>query len=350
MQITGPQPPSSPRSPAGSETETRPAASGPARVRGEAGDGPLQAALRNALPRQLPLSTVLAGLLAASGGSRHPALPAEVLQQMQRLLERLPQREAVTRADGLRQALADSGLFLEARLAEALRAGQPSTQLARQLAGDLKGGLLGLLSLLLGQAGGGKPVPALVHGGETPPPLPHAQPVAQPRVPPPGQPPEGLSLPRQLQQLLRQVDAGIARIQLSQLASIAEDDDGTRHWLLDLPLRDGERIDVLQLRIEQRRKRRESGERGLWSVALALELPDLGPVHARVSLGGGTVSARFWAERDDTARLFDRHLGELQQRLRQAGLEVGQLAAHHGAPPAAESGPALPRTLLDEQA
>ncbi len=316
----------------------------------------VQQALRDALPRQLPLSSLLSSLQAIAGGNDPGShkLPTAVLQQVQRILDRLPRRDGVAQAEGLQQALANSGLLFEARLAEALRTNQPFTQTAQQLGGDLKGGLLGLLSLLLGlriPAGAGdRPSQgAQRHPADVPPPLPNSQPFAQPRQPTGAAALRNLSLPQQLRELLRQVDGGLARIQLSQLASLGEDDN-RRGWLLDLPLRHGDQFDLLQIRIDEERggKGRKAASR--WSVSLAVELEGLGEIHMRVSLGGGAVSATFWAADARSAELFEQHLGELQQRLQAAGLRVGKLSARHGSPQAAGDGPSLPYVLLDEEA
>lgn len=332
-----------------------------------------ETAIRNTLPRQLPLTEVLANLQALSNATRQRegGLPPDVLQQIQRLLAQLPQHNAVSQAEGLQQALARSGIFLEAQLSEALRAQQPFAQTARQISGDLKGGLLGLLTILLGLRTpanmGDKSAQNVPDNGQNkpanaPPPLPNNQPFAQPRMPINAASLLNLSqhdLPQLLQALLRQVEGGLARIQLSQLASGSAEDDGKRSWLLDLPLRHGDQIDVLQIRIEEEHRRRNKHTETLWSVALAFELEGLGAIHARVSLSGDAadgkntnkkVSATFWAEQDHTAELFEQHMQLLQQRLQQAGLSVGNLATHHGTPPPADNKPTLPYVLLDLQA
>ncbi len=315
-----------------------------------------QQAVRDALPRQLPLSSLLAQLQAIVGAddSRGSKLPAEVLQQVRRILDQLPRHDGVGRADGLQQALANSGIFLEARLAEALRTRQPFAQTAQQLSGDLKGGLLGLLSLLLGlriPAGATAPSThgAQKHPADVPPPLPNSQPFAQSRLPASAASLLNLSLPQQLQELLRQVDGSLARIQLSQLAANSED-DGRRSWLLDLPLRHGDQLDLLQIRIDEERGGKGRGSDSLWSITLAVELDGLGEIHIRVTLTGGVISATFWAGDNRTAELFEQHLGELQQRLRAAGLCVGNLSTRHGSPQTADERPALPYVLLDEKA
>ncbi len=318
-----------------------------------------QQAVRDALPRQLPLSSLLAHLHAITSTTRSK-LPVEIQQQIQQMLDRLPRLDGVGQAAGLQLALANSGIFFEARLAEALRSNLTFTQTAQQLGGDLKGGLLGLLSLLLGLGLGlGLRMPSGATALSTrrgqrrltdvPPPLPNSQPFAQPRMPANAASLLNLGLPQQLQELLRQVDGSLARIQLSQLAANAED-DGRRSWLLDLPLRHGDQFDLLQIRIDKERGGKGQGADSLWSITLAVELDGLGEIHIRVTLSGGVVSATFWAENDHTTKLFTRHLDELQQRLQAAGLHVGSLNARCGSPQTADERPSLPYILLDEEA
>ncbi len=116
------------------------------------------------------------------------------------------------------------------------------------------------------------------------------------------------------------------------------------------PLRHGEQIDVLQIRIDEERRGKGKDADNLWTVALAFELEGLGVIHVQVTLISGMIHATFWAEEGPTAELFKQHLTDLQQRLQTAGLNVGQLATHHGAPQTADDMPALPYVLLDVEA
>ncbi|HFD80849.1 MAG TPA: flagellar hook-length control protein FliK [Gammaproteobacteria bacterium] len=151
--------------------------------------------------------------------------------------------------------------------------------------------------------------------------------------------------------LLQQTESVLARIQLQQLAALPrEGERGLLEWLLELPLRRGDVIDLWSLRIvgeEAPRRRKQPGQRR-WSVQLAFDLPGLGPVQAQVRLTGETVSARFWPEQPQTRALFDAHLQELRSALTGAGLEVAELECLQGPLPCAESPETPP--VIDEQA
>ena len=109
-------------------------------------DQVIQQALREFLPKRQPateLATTLDRLLQSAPGSAAAKLPEPVRAAAAGLAQALPQPSRLADAEGLQQAVRDSGLFLEARLATALPAQ------ARELAtADVKGRLLVLVDAL----------------------------------------------------------------------------------------------------------------------------------------------------------------------------------------------------------
>lgn len=279
------------------------------------GTRPEAEAARGLLPRQggwgQAVETVASAL-------RRRLLPEEAAGRARALLRSLPTRASISTPEGLRAALRDSGLFLEARLLA-----QP--QAAPE--GDLKAALLRLRALL----------PA--HGGQAPaggpaaptPPRPGAAPTAQARA-------AALPLPAELSEALgslrRLVEGALARIGLHQLGSREAEGDGGRAWMLELPvLNEDGHYDVLQLRIRADREGRGRGQAaGRWSVELALDLPGLGPLHARIGLQGRRVAASLWLERPESAAAVEAALPELERALRARALEVGALRCRQGRP------------------
>lgn len=310
-------------------------------------------AMRLTLPQQIPLPNVLANIAAAAEASPKlaPELPQAIVDLARQIMNRLPTPSTAATAEGLRQAVEQSGVFFENKLAHSIQSGAPLPPLNT----DLKGGLLSLLStlftLLRGQS---LPSPATTTPAATPqptipPPLPNMPPQPQARAHPTLTP--QLTGQQAMLELLRHVEGGVARVQLSQLASSQPEEDGRRAWLIELPLRNGDYVDVLQLRIERDKDSGDKQRPAPWTVNLAFDLENLGPVHARVTLAAGAVSAVFWTQNEATTALFKQHLHDLHTRLRDAGLTVGNLAAHRGSPPQAEpSARNLPYVLLDVEA
>ncbi len=148
-------------------------------------------------------------------------------------------------------------------------------------------------------------------------------------------------------ELLRQAEAALARVQLHQLASHPRDAErGILEWLLELPVRRGEEIDLWSMRIAREKQDdaapQQEHQRD-WTAQLAFDLPGLGPVQAQVSLRGERVSTRFWTGDETTLPLFREHLAELQNMFGHVGLEVGELDCVPGPMPAGAAAPSLIR-------
>lgn len=294
----------------------------------------LHQALRQALPRQQPLAPAIQAFVRAVADSRlPPSVRALAAQLTAQALE--PRRLAT--ADGLRQAMERSGIFLEARLAASVppttAAALPSSVVKapplpagappaghESVASDLKGLLLRLLHLL--------------------------------RAPTPARPDKDAADPdhaatEALRALTRHAEGALARIELHQLRALPESGEREPSFVLELPFRQGEQLETLTLRI--RREPEADGEpeaRAPWTITLELGDGKSGPLRAVIAWSGEAVSTRFFAARSELAERIGTSLGLLDTRLRAAGLEVGTLEAHTGQ---ATSEERLPQGLLRER-
>lgn len=293
-------------------------------------------AWRQVLPREgdlQPLLTRLTTLLPQQSPGTAPAqtggLPAVIANALQALGTRLPALETLFTAAGLKRALNDSGVFLEANLGQAAARGEPPA-----VANDFKAGLLML-------------VHALHTGGATP----------SPRAPvPPGTAPgpaaaPAEALPPAIATVLKEADAALARVEQQQLANLSRPADPPPALLIEVPLRDGDRHGVLRLQVEPDGSgARTADAEAPWSVTLDFDLAPLGALHARIGVRGDAVSAALWAEQDTTADLVTRHLDELGAALRAAGLTPTALSCQTGSPPAAATVADPGTRLVDERA
>lgn len=333
----------------------------------------LNQSLRATLPKQAPLSPLLANLVwlaRADGGG----LPPAVVETARQLFGSLSTPRDISTGAGLSASLQRSGLFLEARLSQADTAA---------LATDFKAGLLRLRETLLTTEAASTPgkqtqpaspsvaapsltpaqnaaaiearAPAQAHAAlfsdpatSAPPPLrgapPHAQPVTGPTLAEPG------LRAAPATELLNQVQGGLARVQLSQLASLPNSDSSPPAWVLELPVRHAGESHVIQMHIEadaQSSRPEPAGqERKDWTVTLALDLKGLGPLHIKVSVRDEKVSASFWADQGATVELLNQHIGQLRAQMSNAGLEVTSIHCAAGCrPPVRNSQMSAP--LLD---
>ncbi|KPF71035.1 hypothetical protein IP69_08115 [Bosea sp. AAP35] len=311
--------------------------------------GPL---LGPALARQDSLAPLLANLRALSQGSLAVTIPKPLAVLVEGILaQAIPAERRPLTAQGLKTAIATSGLFLEARQAQGA-APAPGT--------DLKAGLQALRTALAplvqalslpetsrsaaadkAPAGIGLPLPTLDPSARATPPRRDgpliAQPIAEPSLMA-GEKPLAI-----VETLLDQTDAALDRITLSQYASLPAEAARTeaqqsQRWLTELPLAFANGVTMLPLQIEKEPPRRESdGTAGpLWRVRFALDVEPMGPLQGVVTLQGRSVGITLWAEREDTSKLLRSASPGLEAALLDAQFEHGAIEIHTGQPRVAQ--------------
>jgi hypothetical protein len=352
-----------------------------------------QAAVAVAVQSSAARQGGLAPLLADIGVAVAVAtLPEPVRQAAERVLALQPTLDETFSADGLKQAVGRSGLFLEAHLAAALDGDAPAPAAdAMPPADDIKAALIVLRNVLKTMlaadpavaraAGGGLPRPAAALAefaratlaplppGSAPPadagaPLDLAQaagrPAAQPAPPPPyrgaptsAQPIAAPSIspdmaPRDIAKvLLGETDAAMARQTLLQAASLPDHlaahagntlnmhvDAAGQRWLFEIPFATPQGSTVAQFEIARDGHRAPAeAAKAAWRARFSLDLEPIGPVHAQIALTGTRAAVTLWAERPDTSAQLRDNAGKLADALRQAELEPGDVLVRAGTPP-----------------
>ncbi len=287
-------------------------------------------ALRHFLPKQQSLTdfSVLLRQLATSTAGKSDA----VSTMIQSALGALSSKDELMSVEGLKRGISNSGVFLEAKLAN----------LPLTLQGDLKGHLLTLADVLqkiqgnqstlssaetihpaAGQAADLSPAKILL---------------------------DGLSGVMN-EVLLNKTEGAIARIVLDQLASLPQNDGKQNVWRIEIPFIDDHHTDSVKLKINRESRANKTSDQANWSVVLELNPPGLGTLHARINLVNDVIDTYLWSDQQTTITLARDHLDQLSTGYTQAGLVVGQLNALEGTPVNAESsGSLLLPTLLDARA
>ncbi|MDZ3993149.1 flagellar hook-length control protein FliK [Pseudomonas sp. Teo4] len=305
--------------------------------------------------RQASLPSLLSTLQQIS---RDPNSNSELRATAERVLSSLPDARQLGDAKTLAQALNNSGGFLEAKLL----GGAPGS-----VATDLKAQLVRLVA----QASTNAPTAAaFVPSAAT---LAQALPVFArsalgmlDRVSP-RQQPGAFPLPSRLlqamesegdlQQLLRLAAAAVSRLQSHALSSLqqtgaTETGNLQTTWQTEIPVRHGQEFVPLQVKLQREETPEQHADRqrhaaepleALWRIELAFDLAPLGPLQVQAQLSQGRLSGQLWAEREQTAQLIERQLGDLRERLLARGLDVGDLECHPGIPPQG------PRTRLEQR-
>ncbi|MFD2649592.1 flagellar hook-length control protein FliK [Devosia albogilva] len=275
-----------------------------------------------ALPRQgaaTALTATLTALVVRTG------LPEPVMKAAQQVLSSRMEFGGATTLTGaaLKQAVANSGVFSEARLAGATNVPAADGKMALLALRDALGKWLGTSQQPIAAAA---PVPPPVRGMTPRARVPDLQPAAAPDP--------AASIEEIGRQALDRSEAALARLRLHQHAALPDADGRPAPAMtLDLPVMVGSYQALLHLQIRQEAESREGGpaERG-WQMRFAINLPAMGEVGAQVSLRAGNVGVMLWATEEATAAALQAEIELLRSGLVAAGLQPGSLLVRHGEP------------------
>ena len=281
-----------------------------------------QQVVRSAMARQLSpqeLRQAVSELRAQASTPRQ----AEALRQLTTIVQESGVRPAQPAATQLQRAIAQSGVFHEARLAAGLPANPADTKVQ----------LLRLLVVLREDL----------------------------KLPPKAERQAGAAIEQQapardmgvdslLNRLIRLVEESIARIQLQQAVALPAEEGQRQAWQLDLPIRLPGETHEAMLRIERDDAGKAGGTPSTWAVNLAFQFDTIGTLQCRIALAGDHVSATFWCERTTTLAHVEQRLPVLRQAFEAQGLDVIRLAGVLGAPPEPLIKVPIPDSLLDERA
>lgn len=282
----------------------------------------VDAARAEAAVRQSGMGALMADVRPALSSA---ALPANLQAAIRQVLAMALPTDTAPSVAMLKAAIARSGLFLEAHIAQ--NPGRPPH--------DLKAALLVLQQVLAASGAVVAPRPPRVSaappskGGVVAAQAPRAA-AAQADDPP----------ERLLQILGEETEQALARQTLHQIASLPGENGGAR-WMFELPLMTPQGAAVAQFAIERDDPGAGSGVAPAWRARFAIDLPPLGPVHVHLRLHEGRRSAALWVEQADSLSLIREQSAWL------AGALGGDVAVHPGsphAPPAPAPGALLDRS------
>ena len=282
--------------------------------------------MQSAVSRQNGLAPLLADLAVAV---QSPEAPTPVAAAATRVLAlQQPLAEMPTGAT-IKQALAQSGLLLEARIAVD---GQPPEA-------DLKSALLVLRQVVQASPA---TTPAAPSPSSTPPPAPPYR-----DGPMQAQPPAASNLPADasaetiMHHLAQGADAALARQTLFQLASApgAPQAVGTSQpvqWMFEIPFAAAQGAAVAQFEIgrdddEDGQAAAKGEAEPTWRARFSIDIANTGPVHAKISLTGGQARVTLWAERAETAARLSDQQADLSKALLGDDL-IASIAVFPGAP------------------
>jgi hypothetical protein len=311
----------------------------------------LKQASETVLPKlaeqQASLSGLYAQLSAVADGKTTANVPQPVKQVMEQILGlRLQPEAAGFSGKSVEAAVKNSGLFREATLGSG-QTGQAGTQGLAQgtgqgaLGGDLKSLLVNLRSLLQGL------------GAQAAPGRPFTQPAAPSlRRSPQGDRPAGISSSVSdgdeksvLNRLMRDTDAALSRIRMSQMVSRGLGGDEQAHHgramdvTMDLPIAVNGQTAIVQMQVgrDPEGAQGEDEDGPGWRLRFALDLTETGPMEAAVSLRGGGTYVSLWVDRGETLERLKADKDTLEASFAHAGIDLKELRFLRGLPQRTEA-------------
>lgn len=265
----------------------------PGAAPGGAGNVQLVSLSANALAGPPLAQTMVSAQNAASALSALPAL-AESLTQLLRLA---PRAEQLLQPQALAQALGSSGVVMEGSVRAAAEGRAPFPDR------DIKASLFRALAQLDG---------ALAQA-------------------------EALRMPaataEMLIELRRELEAGVGRITLHQLASHPGDEHSpkTQHFEIPVVLGAGTHsLTIVITAADDQGTQQDAADRdedNAWKMLLRFSPPKLGPLTVSMRLAGEIVDLRFAAARADVRALIDAGMPTLGRTLESRGLKLHTTAA-----------------------
>ncbi|MEQ1528010.1 MAG: flagellar hook-length control protein FliK [Methylococcales bacterium] len=243
------------------------------------------------------------------------ALPQALKTLAVLILDKLPAQQQLADSNGLKQAVRDTGLLLEAKLAAAL----DNQEL--DLKTDFKGNLLKLVHLLKQEVAGQNL--QLQNSADT-------------------------DLLKNLQQ---KTENTLAKIVLDQLNALPKDENPKQVWNIDIPFLNKGSTETVNMQIQwEQAKHNDNEQTPTWSVNITINPPNLGQIHCTIAYQNNVINTYFKSRQNQTTALINAHLDDLKKQLEASGLKPGHLIAQQGASANKANQPLFTNKLFDEQA
>lgn len=305
-------------------------------------------ALKTALPSNDATFTPLLKNIAyiASRPSLRPSpLAAEVNATVRELFKNIPSPFNFKTATQVKTQLQNSGIFIESKIKNALfdAFGSPQTKthsiletklhnnIKSILENDLGAKLYRLASLIKAQ---NPTTTGLTKNTANPLHHQNVQNVAHQQAKTVSEQPSLQNIVQReeaMQIFLRQVESSLSHMQHTQLQNLNETQSGRPSWLMELPIKDGQDIDLFQFKINEEEVQSEQGERKkIWNITLQFNLNGLGEIKAHIKMQNEFISAHFFSEKSNTLSLFKENIEYLRSRLNYNGLNVGNIECTNG--------------------
>jgi hypothetical protein len=302
-----------------------------------------------------------------------------------KIIQNLPPKEQLITSQGLKQAIANSGLFLEAKItaqAELIKElpqlikNESIPQSLQRIAAEILQNLTQKEPLLNGSVNNSKPVheadllpsqltsadAATDAASNTPKVgalneinlvaedfkanlLKFIQALKQEIASQVEQPSPQADLDL-LKNLQHKTENTVAKLALDQLMSIPKEDSPKQLWIIDIPFIDRQQAESVRIEVQRDKENNAQSGNGNWSVDITLTPPGLETIHCIASYQDNLINTFFKSRNTQTTELIKHNLDYLKSQLEESGLKTGHMDAHNEAP---KTQPTHPHRLVQKK-
>lgn len=326
-----------------------------------------QQLLREAIPKQAGLEKLTTLLSQVSKNIKSSMqMPVSIEQRFKRLIHQLPEKSSLKNESGLRIAIKNSGIFLEAKLlTEALNrdnnklktANQASQKVSSQLlnptsnqsllqpqklelAKDLKANLLQLSAAADKYKAGSPPGKTssdniLIKSSQASSHTPSIEIANKSAVSAKGavinasEP----ALKAEIEILNKLIESSVARIEVNQSKAVVSYDNQSPLWSIEMPVKDEKEIDLLKLTIHKDKEpNNDDTKSSPWTTDLKITFENIGSLSAKLSIIDKEVNVTLWSDNEILNNLANSNLAALNKKIELHGLTTGKITCLKGAP------------------
>ncbi|MDO9048143.1 MAG: flagellar hook-length control protein FliK [Methylobacter sp.] len=134
-----------------------------------------------------------------------------------------------------------------------------------------------------------------------------------------------------LKNLQHKTESTVAKLVLDQLMSLPKEDNPKQLWIIDIPFIDRQQAESVRIEVQRNKENKQQSGNCDWSVNITITPPELGTIHCIVSYRNDVINTFFKSRNSQTTELIKHNLDYLKNRLEESGLKTGHMDAHDGA-------------------
>jgi len=298
-----------------------------------------------------------------------------------KIIQNLPPKEQLITSQGLKQAIANSGLFLEAKIpaqAELIKGlpqlikNQSLPQSLQRIAAEILQNLTQKEPLLNSPSNNPKPVhetdllPSQLTSADAADNTPKTGALKEPslvaedfkanllkfiqalkqEIANQGEQPSTQADLDLLKNLQHKTENTVAKLALDQLMSLPKEDSPKQLWIIDIPFIDRQQAQSVRIEVQHDKESRQQTGNSDWSVNITIMPPGLDTIHCIASYRNNVINTFFKSRNTQTTQLIKHNLDYLKNQFEESGLKTGHMDAHNEA---SKTQPAHPHQLSQKK-